>query len=134
MSARAAPCRGVASRAGSRGTWSCPVPRRVAPCWRVCLHRCLQRAPRRVLAREARLFSRGPLAFNQNRKFVAGALDDALQVPYELDIQGVVGRLERFKGLVTAADEDAEKRYLPLRCIWLDALGYRIAQRTKPLL
>lgn len=72
--------------------------------------------------------------FNQHREFVAGALDDALQVLYELGIQGVIGRLKRFKGLVAAADEDAEKRYLLLCRVWLDGLGYRITRRPKPLL
>ena len=72
--------------------------------------------------------------FNQYREFVAGALDDALQVLHELDIQWVLSRLERFKGLVTAADKDAEKRYLLFHCVWLDAMGYRITRRPKPLL
>ena len=72
--------------------------------------------------------------FEQDSEFVAGTLDDPLQLADETGIHRVVGRLERFDGLFAAADEDAEKRGLPVYGVRLDGLDYRATRRPKPLL
>lgn len=75
-----------------------------------------------------------PFALNQRSQFVAGTIEDALQISDELRIEWVICDLERFQGLIATSDQNPEKGDLLMQSVGFDAVDYRIVQRPKPFL